>query len=495
MAVALEDLDAAGTLAAVESALVARRSAEVRDLELVARWADLHAADPRFAPDRKHSLEGWDRLVRVGGPGTPMVQELCICELAVSREVHSLSTRSAMADVLDLRHRLPRVWAVVRGLRAEVWVARRVAVMSRELDCDAVGLVDAAVAVAIAGGSASRVLEIARAKVIEADPAAHAARVAAEKRRRFVWLSRTDEFGLRQVIARVSAGDAVQVDAMVDLVADVLAARGDESGKDVLRAQALGWLARPAELLGLLLEAQQDHPTDHPTDDPADDPAAEDPAEGGRVGSRALALTTDAVVALRSVDPARLRPQATLYVHLHHAALLPGHGGVARVEGIGPVLAEQVVEFLGHCQVTVKPVIDLVGRVSVDAYEHPEWLKERTLLRTPGDVFPHATTLSRRVDHDHVLEYQPHGPPGQTGDHNTGPLGRRHHRAKTHRGYQVRCVRPGEYLWRTPHGRYRLVDHTGTHVIGVDLAAGLLSPSRLEQSLARLLCHHAHEPA
>ena len=43
------------------------------------------------------------------------------------------------------------------------------------------------------------------------------------------------------------------------------------------------------------------------------------------------------------------------------------------------------------------------------------------------------------------------------------PLGRRNHRAKTHLGYQVIQIDLNRYLWRTPHGLWRLVDESGTH--------------------------------
>ena len=44
---AVEDLDAAETLAAAESGVRDRRAVEVRELELALHWADLHAHDPR----------------------------------------------------------------------------------------------------------------------------------------------------------------------------------------------------------------------------------------------------------------------------------------------------------------------------------------------------------------------------------------------------------------------------------------------------------------
>ena len=116
---------------------------------------------------------------------------------------------------------------------------------------------------------------------------------------------------------------------------------------------------------------------------------------------------------------------------------------VARVEEIGPMLLEELAGLLGHARVTLVPVVDLATSVSVNGYEHPQAVKDRTHLRTVGDVFPHAATISRKTDMDHPAPYDPTGPPGQTGDHNAAPLGRRHHRAKTHLPLPVPAARPG----------------------------------------------------
>ncbi len=306
----LDDLDPAGTLARAEELLRQRRAVELEDLQAVAHWADLHASDPRRGPGGRRRWCGEDRLVQVGGEGTPLVQELCLPELAIARRVHPLTMRSVMADVLDLRHRLPLTWAVVEALDAEAWLARRVAVLTRHLDPAPAAIVDAAIAEAIAGQAPSRVLELAAAKVIEVDPAGHAAKLAAEARRRFVSLSQTDEHGLRLVIARITAGDAVWIDAMVARVAEILTTRPDlrpetptEITRDEARALAFGWLARPAELLTLLLETADTTPTGQEPADPADDaapeeepaPEPEEPVEP----SRALTLTDRALDLLR----------------------------------------------------------------------------------------------------------------------------------------------------------------------------------------------------
>ena len=175
-----------------------------------------------------------------------------------------------------------------------------------------------------------------------------------------------------------------------------------------------------------------------------------------------------------SVDPALApgRPKhkprpATVMVHLTDRVLC-GQSGVARVEGIGPVLLDKLNELLDGRDLVVQPVIDLAAVKSVNGYEHPTAVKKRTLLRTLGDVFPHSASRgAARLDHDHPTPYDPQGPPGQTGDMSDAPLTRRHHRAKTHLGYRCDQIGLGAYRWITPHGLARLVTPTGTRRIEI----------------------------
>ena len=167
----IDALDAAATLAAVEGELVARRAAEARDLALAAHWADLHARDPQLGPGGRRVWCGGDRLMQVGGDGTPEVQELSVVELSISRRVHPHAGRKVIADALDLRHRLPSWWAAVQDLWLEPWIARKAATMSRELDALLVRVVDAALPEDLGEVSPARILEVVLGKVIEADPA------------------------------------------------------------------------------------------------------------------------------------------------------------------------------------------------------------------------------------------------------------------------------------------------------------------------------------
>ena len=219
----IEDLDPAATLARAQAAVGMRRAAEIEDLQLVAHWADLHGEEPEPGDGRPFS--GGDRLVQLGGDGTPPIQELCLPELAIARGTHTLATRSATADVLDLRHRLTQCWMVFLSGDCDAWLVRKVAAMSRRLTRQQIALVDTAVSEALPGESPGRVLRIAEAKVIEADPESHRARLEDELRKRFVRCAPSDEQGLRMVYARIEAGDAAWIDAVVDQVADILAGR------------------------------------------------------------------------------------------------------------------------------------------------------------------------------------------------------------------------------------------------------------------------------
>jgi hypothetical protein len=336
-----------------------------------------------------------------------------------------------------------------------VYVGRRIAKLSRHLPADRVWVVDSAIARIIARESAGRVFTVAEAKIIEADPHLHEERAEAERIRRYVGFSRTDEHGLRTLIARIESGDAVWIAATISRVAEIIEPLHPEATADERRAIALGYLARPAELLQLLVENSDEQP------------ALElDLDDSGSQGapSRATAFPADLLDALRAADFSPLAPKVMLYVHLHEAAL-QGVDAVARIEGIGPATMDSLHRLLARTKVTVRPVIDLSQRIRTTAYEHPEALKERVHLTTGGDYWPFATSVSRRVDYDHPVPYEPTGPPGQTGTHNSGPLGRRHHRWKTHAGYRSRQSGQGRYAWLSPHGLGYLVDHTGTHRI------------------------------
>jgi len=422
------DLDAATTLTeAAEVRAVADR-AEVRLLELAAHWADLHGQlDPA---DEGHSLPGMERLVRLGGEGTPLVAEFAPAELGAALGMSAWSAGRLVGAAVDLRHRLPKLWAATQAGQVRPWIARKSAETTRDLDPDLVRIVDRRLARWAPSLGWGRLAALIEAAVIEADPTAADAAARKAEQAQGVWLSQCSAHGIKDIYIRTETANAIWFDASIDRIADGLAALGDTASKDVRRGRAVGILAQPQRALDLFGQAN---------------------GENGSPGAAAQP----------TVDP---RPPATLYVHLHQQAF-SGAGGVARLEGHGPITVEQARRWLGHCQVTVKPVLDLADQTPVDAYEIPDRLRQAIHLRNPVDVFPYATNTSRRRDIDHTIPYRPPdhgGPPGQTRVDNLGPMTRFHHRIKTHSRWQLRQPFPGVYLWRSPHGHDYLVDRNGT---------------------------------
>jgi len=345
---------------------------------------------------------------------------------------------------------MPLLWAAVLDLRIEVWLARKIARMARKLSMDRVGVVDAAVFAAV-HESPGRLLEIAEAKVIEADPDLHRAKLDEDAQRTGVWLSRvrpgeildeaTGEPATRRLSAKLPAGSALRCEENIEDLGEAIFdhTEPDEDGNRPSRQEC--------RLLAFEMLTTQPHQ------------------------AAAFLATLDPDL---SIDPAPVpgkpkhkpRP-AKIVVHLTDR-VLSGQPGVARVEGIGPVLLDKLRDLLDGRDLMLQPVIDLATVKSVNGYEHPTAVKERTVLRTLGDVFPHSANRSTaRLDHDHPTPYDPQGPPGQTGDHNNAPLTRRHHRAKTHLGYRCDQVALGAYRWITPHGLARVVSPTGTRNIEI----------------------------
>ena len=496
----LVELDAAATLAAAEANEHALITAETRRLCIAAHWADLHPGDA-IAQSR---LPGIEHPVRLGGEGTPTVAGFAPAELGCVLRISDGAACRLIGDALDLRHRLRLIWAAAEAGQVPAYQARHVATATRHLTAEQAGWVDTQLASSLGAVSWGRLQTLLDAKIMEVDPVGAEQQAALAAQQRFVRLGRSSEHGLKLIIARANAGDAIWFKATIDRIADILARQGDSDPVEVRRSKAIGILAQPAHALDLLCQHQDDdwdgsaEPADPPCDpengdvegsveiadqdteqqaQPADqqvvpneqraeraDPTEQMPraAEGTH---RSLQLTPP------PFDPNRARPRAVIYVHVSEEALSADGGGVARVEEVGPVLLRRLRFLLGNrCGISLKPVIDLpAGHVPVDSYEIPARLREQLQLRYPADVFPYAAAVSRRIDVDHTIAYRSPakgGRPGQTRIGNLGPHIRRHHNYKTNGHWQVRQPEPGTWLWRSPHRRIYLVNATGTHPLG-----------------------------
>jgi hypothetical protein len=477
----------AGLIEQNHAELMAR---ECQMLQLACAWADAHYLDSG-SKDYQPLIQ---RACAWGGEGTPEVSEYCAAELGALQGTGMMAARALIADALDLRYRLPRLWGRVltRGVRA--WQARKIAEQTRPLSWEACADVDHALSDFVGMMPWPRFAKILSAAVLEADPALAAERAEQARTAQDVF-SFDSEDGLKTVVAKAAAGDAIWFLATVNRIAEILAVRGDTNPVGARRARAVGILARPAEALQLLLEHQRDaestklgepsnsdesgKPSEPATPGEADDCGPTDPIDGDIVSEMEPACDpepeADDHQSLSMAIPAGLnaeaaRPRVVLHFHLSEAALRSGHA-LVRPEDAGPLTLDQLVEFLGRngCQVRIQPVLDPIEIAPVDGYEIPARLRDAVKVRQIADVFPFGTCLSQKMDMDHTERYVPMdygGPPGQTRLGNLGPMARPSHRAVTHGGWTKHQPEPGYFLHRSPIGYVYLVTNQGTLALG-----------------------------
>ncbi len=118
-------------------------------------------------------------------------------------------------------------------------------------------------------------------------------------------LGRSSEHGLKLIIARTNAGDAIWFKATIDRMADILARQGDTDPIEVRRSKAIGILAQPAHALDLLCQHQDDD-WDGPAE-PADPPY--DPEDGEEQAQPAEQQVVSAEQRAERADPTEQMPQ------------------------------------------------------------------------------------------------------------------------------------------------------------------------------------------
>jgi hypothetical protein len=237
-----------------------------------------------------------------------------------------------------------------------------------------------------------------------------------DRRRVEVHSRDADVAGTVDINATTDTADGLDLDTALNQVAAELKAAGCTESLDVRRSMALGLLAR--RQLGLDLNTGR--------------------REGGPL-----------------VKPR----QVNINVHLRDQTT--GRCDTTRA----PITVEQVKGWCTHpdTQVNIREVRDLNAHIRVDQYEVPDRLADQSDERDGTCVFPWCTRPAQSCDEDHCVPYDQGGP---TCSCNIAPVCRGHHRAKTHGGWIYRFIRPGSYLWVSPHGYWYYRDGLGTTDLG-----------------------------
>lgn len=467
-----DDCARADDLAVLEravAAVAARRQAEVEVLDSALAWGHAHVvtevsqaagwrSETIHAPGSAAALFG-DRALPIAGAGTPLVAEFSVIELSAALEVSHEATLALLGDVLDLAHRLPRLWALVRAHTVPVRLAREAARESRDLSPAAAAHADRLLAWQPRRLNPHRIGVLVHEARLYADPdraiADHDHALAA---RRVEVRHEHGAPGTSEVWMSLDVADAVAFDHTVSSMASTMKALGLGGDLGVRRAHAVGLLADPHQALDLL--AAGDLAAADVVDVVDSDPAvviADDVAHATptpfRTPHRAGGGSSGGVVLhLHVTDRDLLAPPST------------DRFGIARSAKLGPMLLGRLRTWLLTTgTVTIIPVVDLdpAAHPPVDAHDPPARMAAMVRHRDQTCIYPACTRPSESADLDHTVEYVPPehgGPPGQTRPDNLAPLCRRHHRAKTFGQFTYRRRPDGSYHWTLPTGHVVTTD-------------------------------------
>ena len=420
---------------------------EARLLALAVQIVHLHPVDDKTCTATWNPSASLDEEPEpVAGTGTPLVAERAVEELGAALDISYHSALGLVSDSLELRYRLPRLWALVQDGKLQAWKARKVAQQTTHLGAEAVAFVDAQAA--IAGGKnriTANLAGLVHEALIRLEPEKARAREEAAQQRREVQFDfsgdEIDGVGSAILYARMDLVDGLDLDGAVTDLADHLGRLGDDSPLDERRARALGLLAHPQQVLDLAGAEPSQPDSSTTTKTPT----------GTRTGLAQWATTSTRISTTAA---------ATIYLHLdaedlrrhtQDGDLTPG-----TVEKLGVASLQVIATWLQRTRgITIKPVLEMNRADAVDAHDPPAWMRDLVILRDGHCVFPGCTIDARRCDQDHIEPYIPidqGGPPGQTSPANLACLCRRHHRLKTFTGWDYQRTRPGTYAWTNPHG-------------------------------------------
>jgi hypothetical protein len=405
----------AGLLEAVRASKRAEMAEQVRQLRLVLEWCAAHQVDPDEAAT--YVEFGQDTGLTLAGAGAPCVSEFAVIELAAALGMTADACKRHVGQVLEVRYRLPLIWHRVAKGQLAFWRAGRIAHHTLSLPAAGAAQVDrqlAPVAHKVGVAHTERLCEEALNRYAP-EEAEEKRQAAADNRRVDINTGDAGTLGTGNVNATLDTADALDLETAVAQGAAELKAAGCAESLDVRRSMALEEMAR--RQLGLDLNYG---------------------GEGGPL-----------------VKPRQVQ------VNVHVRDQQQGRCDTTR----SPITVDQVKGWCTNpdTQVVIREVRDLNGHIRVDQYEVPDRLADQVSERDGACVFPWCTRPAPRCDKDHCV---PHHAGGPTCSCNIAALCRGHHRAKTHGRWRYRFLRPGHYLWVSPHGYWHYRDGTGTTDLG-----------------------------
>lgn len=377
-----DEMSAREVLDLARSQQVAENTAAARKLQAAAMRADLHP--PESLHDAaSYTLAGIEHEEAIAGQGCPSVAEFCIAELGTVLGISTAAAKRLIGHSLELRHRLPRLWAAVHSGQVPPWRARLVAEATIHatpaLTPESVGWIDAHVApfaAKVGPAQLDRVVAeaIARQHAMEPVDPDDPHPECPDTRHVTIDAAQVSYAGTLQVSAELDLVDGLDLDHVLSTGAAELRALGSAASLDARRSMALGHLARHQFALDL--------------------------STGARL------TTTDGAAATASTGMVDLPASRALELHLHFKTNLgdAATGGLVvdhlgRLdEGQRLLLLDLVKSWCGdsHTAVTVMPVIDLNAELSAPGYAPTGRQREQVALRDRRRVLGSDATPSSR---------------------------------------------------------------------------------------------------
>jgi len=125
--------------------------------------------------------------------------------------------------------------------------------------------------------------------------------------------------------------------------------------------------------------------------------------------------------------------------------------------GYGPITAAHLREIAADADWQRFLTADDTGAliaIGSETYRPKQALRDFLVAKQPTCDFPGCGIPSTRCDGEHTVA---HDDGGATDEENMWPRCRRHHRCKTHAGWDVRVLSNGSIQWTTPAGVSRII--------------------------------------
>jgi hypothetical protein len=265
-------------------------------------------------------MPGRGRLVELAAEGGPRLNEFVPLELAAALGVSQRSITLLIADLLDLELRHPQVWRQVCDGLVPLWQARKIAqrVSTAGLGRESAVEVDRQLAPLLPGVTVGRSLKLLDGLIVAADPRGAEQRAEAERRKRWVRIQPATD-GVSWLDGTLTGADGRLLDGTLNRIAAVLKADGDTDDRDARRSSALGILSNPALALTLLHRDHRRRSSVADHEEAGDEPSA--------VTADLLAgVPVGLLDQLATIDPTRLLPKSTLFVHVSDKSIRKGRG-------------------------------------------------------------------------------------------------------------------------------------------------------------------------